>query len=144
LSSPVLPPPNTSASLDDHCSPAATIKGKPFVKYRRYRASHPSELDITIALVLPPASFWPPTTSPSLLPVPFLTEQVVPPSSSTTSRRSSEVGQKKNSSHTATNDSVLGSVLVASLDTGRDVSLYHKRNLSANSGSCAHSSPAPS
>jgi hypothetical protein len=85
-----------------------------------------------------------PVTSPSLLSSPIPAKQVVPPSSSTTSRRSSEVGREKNSSHTATHDSVLGGVRAASLNAGRDVSLHHKWNLSAFSFSCTHSSPTPS
>jgi hypothetical protein len=59
-------------------------------------------------------------------------------------RRSSEVDQQKNSSQAATHDSVFGRVRVFSLDLDRDVSLYHRQNLSAISCSCAPSSAASS
>jgi hypothetical protein len=38
LSSSVLPPPDTSAGLDDRCSPTAAIKGKPFTQNHRYQS----------------------------------------------------------------------------------------------------------
>jgi hypothetical protein len=115
----------------------AAIKGKPC-------CPEPPQLDITTALLLPPASLGHPATSPSLPSVSFLTEPAAPPSSSTMSRRSSEVGRKKDSSRADTHDSVLGRVRVASLDAGRDVSLYRRRNMSAISCSCAHSTPVSS
>jgi hypothetical protein len=59
-------------------------KGSPLPKTADTKASYPSELGITTALVLPPASLGHPATSPSLPSVPFLAEQAVPPSSSTT------------------------------------------------------------
>jgi hypothetical protein len=56
---------------------------------------------------------------------------------------SSEV-DRKDSSQASTHDSVSGRVRVFSLDVDRDVSLYHRRNMSAISYACAHSSPASS
>jgi hypothetical protein len=128
--------------LNDRYNAAAVIKGNPLPRTAEAKAPFPSELDIATALVLPPDSLGH-CTSPSLPSVPFLTKQVVlrlrPPS-----RRSSEVDRKKNSSQAATHDSVFGRVWVFLLDVGRDVSLYRRRNLSAISCACAHSSPASS
>jgi hypothetical protein len=117
---------------------------QPFCPEPPILASYPSELDITIALVPLQLVSSHPATNPSLPAVLFLAEQVVSSSSSTTSRGSSEVGRRRDSSHAGTHDSVLGRVRVAPLDAGVDVSLYRRRNLSAISYSCAHSSPASS
>jgi hypothetical protein len=53
------------------------------------------------------------------------------------------VNRKKNSSQTATHDSFVRARFV-SLDIDRNVSLYHRRTMSANSCACAHSSTASS
>jgi hypothetical protein len=130
--------------LYDRCSPAAAIRGKSLPRTADVKAPRPSELGITTALVLPLASLGHTATRAPLPSVPFLAEQAVPSSSSTTSRRSSEVDRKKNSSQAATHDSVFGRVRVFLLDLDRDVSLYHRQNLSAISCSCAPSSAASS
>jgi hypothetical protein len=87
--------------------------------------------------------FGHPATRASLPSIPFLAKQAVLPSSSTTSRRSSEV-DRKDSSQASTHDSVSGRVRVFSLNVDRDVSLYHRRNLSDITYSCAPSSAASS
>jgi hypothetical protein len=130
--------------LNDRCSSVAVIKGNPLPRTADAEAAFLSKLDITTALVLSPASLGHFATRASLPSIPFLAKQAVPLSSSTTSRRSSEVDRKKNSSQAATHESVFGRVRVVSLDVDRDVSLYRRRNLSAISGACAHSSPASS
>jgi hypothetical protein len=54
------------------------------------------------------------------------------------------VDRRKNSSQTATHDSVFGRARVVSLDVDRDVPLYHRWIMSAFGCACAHSSPASS
>jgi hypothetical protein len=52
--------------------------------------------------------------------------------------------RKQKSIQAATHDSAFRRARVVSLDVDRDVSLYRRRTMSANSCSCAHSSPASS
>jgi hypothetical protein len=54
------------------------------------------------------------------------------------------VDWKKDSSQATTHDSVFGEARVVSLDIDRDVSLYRRRTMPANSCACANSSPASS
>jgi hypothetical protein len=54
------------------------------------------------------------------------------------------VDRKQKSIQAATHDSVFGRARVVSLDIVRDVPLYRRRIMSANSYACAHSSPASS
>jgi hypothetical protein len=54
------------------------------------------------------------------------------------------VNRKQKSIQDATHDSVFGRARVISLDIVRNVPLYHRRTMSANSCACAHSSSASS
>jgi hypothetical protein len=54
------------------------------------------------------------------------------------------VDRKQKSIQAATHDSVFGRARVVSLDIVRDIPLYRRRTMFANSCACAHSSPASS
>jgi hypothetical protein len=101
--------------LNDRYSPAAVIKGNPLPRTADAKAPFPSELDIITVLVLLPASLGYTATRPK--------EEFKP------------------SCHPWP---VFGRARVISLDVNRDVSLYRRRNMSAISCACAHSSPASS
>jgi hypothetical protein len=66
--------------LDDCCSPAATLKGKAFHRYRHFTTSRlPFELDITVALPFPSDCFFGQTaTKPSTSSASFIDEQALP------------------------------------------------------------------
>jgi hypothetical protein len=129
--------------LDDRCSPTATVKGSPLLilpapSLTSFRARPHHRSLFFLRLV-----FGQPTTIPSF---PF----AVPHRASSPSIFTNDVEgmlrsrQEKNSSRAAIHDSVLEEVQVTSLDAGGDVSLHHRRNLSALSFSCTHSLPASS
>jgi hypothetical protein len=94
------------------------------------KAHIPSKLgSITVLVLLPPTSIF-----PSKLFSVFVPDV----------EKKLRADRKKKSIQAATHDSVFRRARVISLDIVRDVPLYRRRIMSANSCACAHSSPAPS
>jgi hypothetical protein len=118
----------------DRYSPAAIIKGNPFSQNRqcessisiRARHHHCScPLKHMFHLLHSPRASCSPVFVPDV-------------------KKKLRIDRKKKSIQAATHDSVSGRARVVSLDIVRDVSLYHRRIMSAISCACAHSSPASS
>jgi hypothetical protein len=120
---------------NDRCSPATVIKREPLAQNRLSSTSPPLLFFLRLTLATLPLAHLSHQfhSLPSELPSVFVPDV----------EKKLRV-DRKNSSQAATHDLVFGRVRVISLDVDRDVSLYRRRNLSAISCACAHSSPASS
>jgi hypothetical protein len=107
------------------------------------KAPFPSELSVITVFVLLLASLGHFATGASLPSISFIPSKLFSVFVSNNEKKL-EVNRRKNSDQAATHDSVFGRARVVSLDVDRDVSLYLRQTMSANSCAYAHSSPASS